>query len=213
MYLLCIGLSSLLFLPHGAFPKEVENGKNEVITCETPKEQGTFWFRMPDGAKFNFIAYVSATQNQHNNDKYSIDKNKNTLTIKNFNKTRDSGLYSCVSVNRNALRFGEVSRLHGPPDPTPTLKPITTAAKTTERTTTPCSNINEVKSPSDVLGLPCELHVLVPLVVGNGLLLLLLVITILYCNRIRTRRCPHHYKRRPRDRPAGHNALPNQHIF
>ncbi|KAG7229562.1 hypothetical protein INR49_012577 [Caranx melampygus] len=48
----------------------------------------------------------------------------------------------------------------------------------------------------------CSTAILGPLAGGCGLLLLLLIITTVYCNHTRTRRCPHHYKRKPRTAPA-----------
>ncbi|KAM6980665.1 T-cell surface glycoprotein CD8 alpha chain [Aplochiton taeniatus] len=86
---------------------------------------------------------------------------KNTLIINPFNKEKDSGAYSCASLNNNMLYFGEVTRLHA--------KPVAKEA--------------------------CDPRMWGPLASGCGLLFLLLIVTICYCNRIRTRRCPHHYKR------------------
>ncbi|KAK6321000.1 hypothetical protein J4Q44_G00079760 [Coregonus suidteri] len=41
----------------------------------------------------------------------------------------------------------------------------------------------------------CDLIVWAPLAAGCGFLFLLLIITVCHCNRIRTKRCPHHYKK------------------
>ncbi|KAK1788437.1 hypothetical protein P4O66_016869, partial [Electrophorus voltai] len=197
-----------------AFPKEVKNGQNEQITCNTRQEQGAFWFRVQDDAKFQFIAYLSSTSKKIESDKFRAHQSRDTLTLQRFDKANDSGLYSCVSVNRNKLHFGQAVRLYGEPDPAPTFKPITTVAEPTGLTTTPCvGNSHEVKKSEKAFSVGCEFHILVPLAAGCGLLLILLIITILYCNRLRTRWCPHHCKRRPRNRPAGHTPLPNQHVF
>ncbi|KAK3555091.1 hypothetical protein QTP86_008037 [Hemibagrus guttatus] len=90
----------------------------------------------------------------------AADKNKFTvkeksLELKHFQQETDSGYYSCVSINNNALDFSSTFKLRG----------------------------EKGKKPEkiDVL-LGCELHIFIPLVAGCGFLLLLLIITIVYCN-------------------------------
>lgn len=135
------------------------------------------------------------------------------LTIKNFDKKKDSGVYTCAAMNNNMLRFGTHTTINGKPDPTtqpPKKAPAPTKAMSDIVATTKTQCACNKKDPKAFL--KCETWILSSLASGCGLLLLILVITILYCNRIRTRRCPHHYKRHPQNRSTGHAKLPNSHF-
>ncbi|KAF1391335.1 hypothetical protein PFLUV_G00041050 [Perca fluviatilis] len=125
---------------------------------------------------------------------------QNILTLKSFNKTQDSGAYSCASLKGSVLHFGVTTRLVGEkaevavveaPQATTTEQNLCTTAATCV-----CNNINEQGETSPQMF--CTPIILGPLAGGCGLLLLLLIITTVYCNHIRTRRCPHHHKRKRR---------------
>ncbi|XP_027008422.2 T-cell surface glycoprotein CD8 alpha chain [Tachysurus fulvidraco] len=174
-----------------------------------------FWFRMKENG-FEYIGLFSKSKKKGtaaNENKFTISEK--CLQLNSFESVKDSGTYSSVSINNNELLFTCTTKLRGETVPT-TIKPKipTTPKQALVATPTPAlkcpNNPRENKTPVtiDVL-LGCEQHIFIPLAAGCGFLLLLLVITIVYCNRIRTRRCPHHYKRRPRSRPAGHKTLPN----
>ncbi|GAA6106550.1 T-cell surface glycoprotein CD8 alpha chain [Tachysurus ichikawai] len=149
----------------------------------------------------------------------AADENKftlheNFLQLNTFESVKDSGTYSCVFLNKNELHFTCTTKLRGETVPT-TIKPKIPTTPKQALVATPTAPLKCQKNPRentpvtiDVL-LGCEQHIFIPLAAGCGFLLLLLLITIVYCNRVRTRRCPHHYKRRPRSRPAGHKTLPN----
>ncbi|MEQ2250977.1 hypothetical protein ILYODFUR_006374 [Ilyodon furcidens] len=147
---------------------------------------------------------------------FSLKKLNNdfVLTVKSFNKTNDNGMYSCASlVKGNELKFGPVTT-HRVPEKT--IKPIPTSKAnevptTSQTSTTPrsclCPDRNNLGS-----SMSCAPIILGPLAGGCGLLLLLLIITILYCNKIRTRRCPHHHKRKMRMMAPEKQMITNRHI-
>ncbi|XP_028301652.1 T-cell surface glycoprotein CD8 alpha chain [Gouania willdenowi] len=182
----------------------VVEGEPVEIKCNSGQGSVIVWFRVLDSSGMEFLAsylYSGALKtpspsfSEIFNSKTS---NQNKLNLNAFNKKRDSGIYSCGSlIKGNELKFGEVTRLIEA-QKTPKTESTTKAAlELTDKpkpfvTSAPCMCTD---TGSSVTFLSCDLRVLIPLVSGCGFLLLLLVITILYCNRIRTRRCPHHYKR------------------
>ncbi|KAK3524268.1 hypothetical protein QTP70_025855 [Hemibagrus guttatus] len=180
----------------------LNENESKTIYCTGEHSGSVFWLRMK-GNGFEYIGTYSKSKKTGT----AADKNKFTvkeksLELKHFQQETDSGYYSCVSINNNALDFSSTFKLRGEKvvSVQPTSKPkITTVQPVTSRTTAAVTcpqNAKGGKKPEkiDVL-LGCELHIFIPLVAGCGFLLLLLIITIVYCNRIRTRRCPHHYKR------------------
>ncbi|XP_023145045.1 T-cell surface glycoprotein CD8 alpha chain isoform X2 [Amphiprion ocellaris] len=189
--------------------KEVKEGESIDIECEPlpPTSSMIIWFRALDNFGMEFIASFSASgfaKSKHSN--YSeifSDKSKSKQTLKAFKKSRDSGIYSCATLQGNELKFGKVTRLIGEeikkdtPEVLPTKPPNNQVA-----TTTACNcNKNKKTGAATPPPLSCSILILAPLAGGCGLLLLLLIITTVYCNRIRTRRCPHHYKRKLRVAP------------
>uniref|UniRef100_A0A3Q1KFE4 Uncharacterized protein n=1 Tax=Anabas testudineus TaxID=64144 RepID=A0A3Q1KFE4_ANATE len=172
-------------------------GGNIEIFCNPP-EKGSIvtWFRVLEKSRIQFIASFSNTGMDKSSGpldpSFSYSKIRDQkLILKNFKKHEDSGVYSCASLKSNELKFGEVTRLVGVTEPAPRA----TSAKPKLFTARPCVCNNQ--SAGDVNPrLHCSLLMLAPLAGACGLLLLLLIITILYCNKMRTRRCPHHYKKR-----------------
>ncbi|XP_057215933.1 T-cell surface glycoprotein CD8 alpha chain isoform X2 [Triplophysa rosa] len=167
-----------------------------------------FWFRIKgDGPEFLFSSKNKDTKTDVDK-KYKVVPSGDMvhLVILSFNKKTDSGVYACAAMNNNKLIFGKHTTVNGEPDPTtpPKITPAPTKSKPAIATTQCACKKTEPKAV-----LNCETWIFSSLAAGCGLLLLLLVITILYCNRLRTRRCPHHYKRQPQNRPAGHAKLPN----
>ncbi|NP_001187260.1 T-cell surface glycoprotein CD8 alpha chain precursor [Ictalurus punctatus] len=186
-----------------------------TITCDKNYPSTVFWLRLKEnGQGFEYIASYSKTKKSGKvaeGGNYKVAEK--TFDINSFETQKDSGTYSCVFINNNQLEFSSITKLRGETVPT-TIKP---KVQTTPMPTVPttkavvtCGQNSRGKKAEkiDVL-LGCELHIFIPLAAGCGFLLLLLLITILYCNRIRTRRCPHHYKRQPRGRAPGHKTLPN----
>ncbi|XP_008407725.1 T-cell surface glycoprotein CD8 alpha chain isoform X2 [Poecilia reticulata] len=185
--------------------KTVEEGQSEKVKCTLPAK-GTivFWFRVVEDQGMEFIgSFANTGAEKATGPNYKknliVDKQSDdfVLTVKSFNKKSDSGMYTCaVLVSGNTLSFGQVTQLQGP-IATTTKPPVIQVSTTRQTTTTPTSchcNNKDKSGPS----LFCAPIILGPLAGGCGLLLLLLIISILYCNKIRTRRCPHHYKRKPR---------------
>ncbi|XP_042358185.1 T-cell surface glycoprotein CD8 alpha chain [Plectropomus leopardus] len=196
-----------------------KEGQSVEINCK-PQETGTMvvWFRVLDSSGMEFIASFSNNGVlkspkasfpdifRHSNSRPDI------LTLVSFNKARDAGVYNCASLFKGTeLKFGRPTRLLGVQVAVPAPQP-TAARKDPCTTATPCvCNINtkQIETSPQMF---CSLIILGPLAGGCGLLLLLLIITILYCNRIRTRRCPHHYKRKQRMAAPGNQKMTNRHI-
>ncbi|XP_038552330.1 T-cell surface glycoprotein CD8 alpha chain [Micropterus salmoides] len=185
----------------------IKEGDPVDISCK-PGEMGTMiiWFRVLDNSGMEFIASFSTSgMLKKSTDSFSnmfMDSKmkQNILTLKSFNKARDSGIYSCGLLHKGTeLKFGEVTRLVGVEVPAEATR--TTAKPSQCTSTTACVCNNDNKQGTTNPSLFCPSIILGPLAGGCGLLLLLLIITTLYCNKIRTRRCPHHHKRKPRAAP------------
>uniref|UniRef100_A0A667WKX2 Ig-like domain-containing protein n=1 Tax=Myripristis murdjan TaxID=586833 RepID=A0A667WKX2_9TELE len=157
----------------------ITKGSSVTITCK-PSAPGSLlmWFRAVDNKGLEFILTVNSKgEVKGRSDSISIFSEhkitENILELKSFEASRDSGMYSCASLNSNKLSFGPVTRLVGETVKATTRAPIVTT-QTTSTTTTACE-----KNPS----MSCNPIILGPLAGGCGLLLLLLIITICYCNR------------------------------
>lgn len=113
-------LSHLLEIGSGAGGESVvEEGQPVDITCK-PDETGTMlvWFRVLDTSNMEFIASFTNTGvpkvKSSNYESIFGEMKNNKLTLKSFNKARDSGAYSCAAlVAGNRLTFGPVTRLVG----------------------------------------------------------------------------------------------------
>ncbi|XP_026204999.1 LOW QUALITY PROTEIN: T-cell surface glycoprotein CD8 alpha chain [Anabas testudineus] len=203
----------------GAVEKRVNEGEEIEIFCNPP-EKGSIvtWFRVLEKSRIQFIASFSNTGMDKSSGpldpSFSYSKIRDQkLILKNFKKHEDSGVYSCASLKSNELKFGEVTRLVGAPDAVTEPAPRATSAKPKLFTARPCVCNNQSAGGGDVNPrLHCSLLMLAPLAGACGLLLLLLIITILYCNKMRTRRCPHHYKKRPRTTAPEKHMMTNRHI-
>ncbi|KAM7006836.1 T-cell surface glycoprotein CD8 alpha chain [Tautogolabrus adspersus] len=180
------------------------------IRCDTNGFSNTFvWFRVLDTpamefiASYNLIGDVKSAPSSLSSI-FSHKKSKQyILTLKSFNKARDSGVYGCACQKPQELKIASVTRLVGEKVKVSTEAPVDTTEPTPCTTATPCvCDFQTGKEETSPLML-CSPIILGPLVGSCGLLLLLLIITTLYCNKIRTRRCPHHYKRKPRAMPPG----------
>uniref|UniRef100_UPI003AAF9445 T-cell surface glycoprotein CD8 alpha chain n=1 Tax=Centroberyx gerrardi TaxID=166262 RepID=UPI003AAF9445 len=186
------------------------------IKC-VPSSRGSLviWFRVVDNKAMEYIASFSngfiKQQSSSYKSIFAEEKiSQDILLLKSFNKIRDSGIYSCASLTQNKLFFGEVTRLVGQvateAPPTTNTKPIPSTS--TKACVCTSQNKQGERNPSML----CNPIILGPLAGSCGLLLLLLIITICYYNRIRTRGCPHHYKRKPRTTAPGKQAMANRHV-
>ncbi|XP_073323665.1 T-cell surface glycoprotein CD8 alpha chain isoform X2 [Pagrus major] len=183
----------------------VNEGQQVDIRCRPP-EPGSMiiWFRVLDKSGMEFIGSFSNTGVKKPNTKpptsiFTFTKiAQDYLTLKSFKEADDSGIYSCASLHKGTeLRFGTVTRLVVEKAAQPTSTPIDNEqSRCTDAP--PCNCINSSGKAETGLSMFCTPIILGPLVGGCGLLLLLLIITTVYCNKIRTKRCPHHYKRKPR---------------
>ncbi|XP_077104210.1 T-cell surface glycoprotein CD8 alpha chain [Siphateles boraxobius] len=216
MYQIYIGLCVSLSLFYGVSAEIYKEGAKVRVDCN-PKQSGTmtFWLRINSkGADFLFsVKQDTIKENALKTEKYNvkIDKGKAHLDIKSFEKKTDSGVYICANMNNNKLFFGEQTEIQGEPDPTtqPPPKETKPISVTTQSTTISQCFCKKAEQKPRII---CEIWILSSLASGCALLLILLIATILYCNRLRTRRCPHHYKRQAQPRHAGHAKLPNNHF-
>ncbi|KAM6927928.1 T-cell surface glycoprotein CD8 alpha chain [Xenentodon cancila] len=182
------------------------------------------WFRVSDKSGMEFIGSFSNFGHQK-----SIQPNYSSiytdrviskifhLKLKAFSKDRDSGLYSCASLYKGIeLKFGAVTRLRGEEQTemrAPPTRAATRAPSTTTTAAPKCACEGGQNKPGDRRSsMFCAPIILGPLAGGCGLLFLLLFITIIYCNRIRTRRCPHHYKRKQRMVPPEKQMMTNRYV-
>ncbi|XP_015240793.1 PREDICTED: T-cell surface glycoprotein CD8 alpha chain isoform X1 [Cyprinodon variegatus] len=211
----------LLLYPKIPSAVEVEEDQSQEIKCSPPNEGSItikFLFRVLDKSGMEFIGSFSKTGvikekgASYNSLSVKYSEPSFIFTVKNFNKEKDSGIYSCASlVGGNNLQFGDVTTLKGKHKATmkpPEIQaPAATQASTTRRS---CDCTIRVNSADHSLF--CAPIILGPLAGACGLLLLLLIVTFLYCNRIRTRRCPHHYKRKLRTMAPEKETITNRYI-
>ncbi|XP_035518531.1 T-cell surface glycoprotein CD8 alpha chain [Morone saxatilis] len=196
--------------------KATPEGQLVEIHCQ-PKTTGSMivWFRVLDKTGMEFIGSFSNTgivKSSPLSPIFSFSKIiQKILILQSFNKSRDSGIYSCASLYKgNELSFGKVTRLFGEKAPQGALVPTSKPTLCTTAAIPPCV-CNKKKEEKTNPDMYCPLIILGPLAGGCGLLLLLLIITTLYCNKIRTRRCPHHYKRKPQTMAPGKQMMTNRH--
>ncbi|XP_062313416.1 T-cell surface glycoprotein CD8 alpha chain isoform X2 [Osmerus eperlanus] len=200
------------------FGTVTEDGSSVDITCEPPISGSMiFWFRVTDNVAMEFITTMAPDGSMKapiNEDIFKKPTMKNKLMLKSFKKERDSGSYGCMSINRNELMFGEVTLLAGPeaPKTTTTTKAPAKTAQSIQSTTPKSCACNSDKVGKKNSGLSCDPLMWGPLAGGCGLLVLLLIVTICYCNRIRTRRCPHHYKRQKQTAQGKQHAMATRHV-
>uniref|UniRef100_UPI0037E75A8F T-cell surface glycoprotein CD8 alpha chain n=1 Tax=Semicossyphus pulcher TaxID=241346 RepID=UPI0037E75A8F len=187
--------------------ENIKDGQRVEIKCN-PTEKGTtvIWFRVLSSPGIEFIASFDFKGAPKTSLAPIFSHEKSAqfiLILKSFNKDRDSGFYSCVSQKSSEVKFGQVTQLAGEKVEVATKAPLRTTTATPCTTAAPCVCGHNIEQGETSLLLLCSPVILGPLVGGCGFLLLLLVVTTLYCNKIRTRRCPHHYNRKPRAMPLG----------
>ncbi|XP_069568545.1 T-cell surface glycoprotein CD8 alpha chain isoform X1 [Brachyistius frenatus] len=200
----------------------VRKGAQVEITCEAkPRGNMVIWFRALDTSTMEFIASFSTNgikKSSNSNFLNIFDDSKmtrNILTLKSFDASTDSGVYICASLYKgNELQFGNVTRLRGEKTKVPTEAPrIHTTKENLSVTPAPC-NCKDQRNRAEAAPLPlfCTPIILGPLAGGCGLLLLILLFTILYCNQMRTRRCPHHHKRKPQMQDPEKLKMTSRHV-
>lgn len=86
------------------------------IKCDPKQGQNiVIWYRMLDTSRMEFIgSYTNSIKKTNLSSRFSDSKIvSNTITLKSFNKTEDSGTYTCAAFKNNRLIFGQVTRLQG----------------------------------------------------------------------------------------------------
>lgn len=196
--------------------REVIEGTDVDITCQITDSPApsSVWFRVLDRSGMEYIASVSSMRTEVKKEgpvfssRFRASTKPHTLTLRGFSGAADTGVYSCASLGKD-IKFGPVTRLTAvsAAKPAPPSTKIPTA-ETPPPSPAPCVCPTE---PAAVAQMQCSVLILAPLAGGCGLLLLLLLCTVLYCNSVRTRRCPHHYKRKPRMVAPGKLLMTNAH--
>ncbi|KAI4901498.1 hypothetical protein NFI96_012299 [Prochilodus magdalenae] len=209
MLIFCPGLLLLSVLFNGACSQELKDGEDKDISCKLSQAgQTVWWFRLVNNTQLEFIASFSSTgdlklKGLDGKFDYQKMKSSTTLTLKSFNKASDSGSYSCATINSNRLFFGSVTNLRGTPEPKPETKvvPRTTAAPAhiTAKTTVSCEQKTQEKKSLSEASMGCQLVILIPLAAGCGVLLILLIVTSVYCNIIQHNCLPLHQVSEPGD--------------
>ncbi|XP_053723492.1 T-cell surface glycoprotein CD8 alpha chain isoform X1 [Synchiropus splendidus] len=112
-------------------------------------------------------------------------------------QSRQRPLHLRLSEEQSSELWSEKIVNRPPPTTVPSkINPPATKARPCTCPTLP----KQVETSSRTI---CEPFILGGLAGGCGLLLLLLIVVIVYCNHTRTRRCPHHYRKRPQMKPPG----------
>lgn len=206
--------------PEAGGAQKPQEGHLVEIKC-IPSEKSSFviWFRVLDTSGMEFIGSFTANgmvKSTYISSRFTYTKiDQHIISLKKFNSVFDSGTYSCASFKNNELHFGEVTRLTGEKAETKTTAPPTITDKPNQPPVCDCKGKTKQNYKHAVETGPrteCSLIILGPLAGSCGLLLLLLIIISVYCNQIRTRRCPHHYKRKPRMAAPGKQMMANRHV-
>ncbi|KAL3977935.1 adducin [Sarotherodon galilaeus] len=202
--------------------QRVKEGKKIDIDCKPKDTTGAsmiVWFRVL--SNYNHMEFIGSFSTSGikkalgTNFSELYTHTNYRLSLKSFKKN-DAGLYGCASlIQGNTLVFGDVTRISAEKTVVKTEAPptCTTTQSVPKIPTCTCEGkkggVSEWEYSSAIT---CSPIILGALAGGSGLFLLLLIVTILYCNRIRTRRCPHHHKRRPRTAPPAKEAMPERYV-
>lgn len=110
-------------IPSAADVQSLDEGQDVKINCQPSMEKATivFWFRVVNNSRMELIgSFAPGGQikirgpNYENNLLVTKSGTAFLLTLKSFNKRKDSGTYTCASlVKGNELSFGLVTVLQG----------------------------------------------------------------------------------------------------
>ncbi|XP_046723011.1 T-cell surface glycoprotein CD8 alpha chain isoform X2 [Silurus meridionalis] len=117
--------------------KVLKEDEAATITISDREPPGSilFWIRLREnGQGFEHIgAYSKRSPKVEDEERFELTEKG--LKVKHFDRLKDSGTYSCVSINNNKLQFDCVTKLRGEQVPT-TSKPKETPRIQTEAMTT-----------------------------------------------------------------------------
>uniref|UniRef100_A0AAY4AC67 Immunoglobulin domain-containing protein n=1 Tax=Denticeps clupeoides TaxID=299321 RepID=A0AAY4AC67_9TELE len=172
----------------------VSEGSDVEISCDKDIASLLHWFRVTDAGGVEFLLSFKGDEVKVQSLPSNIEPKGGgrSLVVRDFRRRRDGGSYTCTRINNNQLEFGRVTVLEPPP-----VQTICTTRPTTVKTVAapPCEFPDKKGSFSSVSYGRCEIHIFSSLVAASGLLLMVLIATIIYCSKMRTRRCPHHYRK------------------
>ncbi|XP_063331073.1 T-cell surface glycoprotein CD8 alpha chain [Pelmatolapia mariae] len=219
LLILVIVVSCQKFTPGAAKDQIAKEGQKVEIYCKPEHTTGAsmvVWFRVLSNFRMEFIGSFSTsgipkTVTANFNELYTYANDR--LTLRSFKKT-DTGQYGCATLYQGTkMDFGDVTQISAEKTVVKTEAPPTcTTTQSVPKITTCACEGKKGGEWEYSSAITCSPIMLGALAGGCGLFLLLLIITILYCNRIRTRRCPHHHKRRPRTAPPAKEAMPGRYV-
>ncbi|XP_052537386.1 T-cell surface glycoprotein CD8 alpha chain-like isoform X6 [Tympanuchus pallidicinctus] len=200
--------------------KHPQEGQRLELEClPYNKDSGVSWIRQDKDGKLHFIVYISVLSrttypgSKTTSSQFEGSKQENSfrLVVKNF-KAQDQGTYFCFSNINQELHFSSGQ---------PAFFPVTTtSAPTTPATTNQSSQITKKDicmqssdpetSNKNMLNFYCEIYIWAPLAGACLVLLVVLVVTIVLCQKTRRRRC--RCKRPPNGKPGAKPSVPTRHI-
>eukprot|EP00075_Anas_platyrhynchos_P022832 XP_027312085.1 T-cell surface glycoprotein CD8 alpha chain-like [Anas platyrhynchos] len=181
------GIGILGHLFHGERPLELE--------CTNSQDSGVTWIRQDKAGTLHFIVYISALSkptfkgSQATSLRFEASKSGKSywLTVKSF-ETQDEGTYFCTINYNHTLYFSSGLPAFFPVTttvaPVKTVPPTTQGSQVTKRDVCLQSHESETSKEKE-LNFFCEIFIWVPLTGACLLVLLILVITVVLCQKTR----------------------------
>ncbi|XP_034757765.2 T-cell surface glycoprotein CD8 alpha chain-like [Acipenser ruthenus] len=196
----------------------VTEGKSVTVKCFSTKsslDSGVYWFQQTEGRDAKFLVFTSSigTERNKKDNRFKSSRSGQGYSLTFTFKKDDAGIYYCFQVSNNNMEFGTSTKISVKKAPQPATTTKAPANATTQPATArnpPCTCPARGK-PRDTR-LTCDVFIWAPLSGAAGLLLVILVITIIMCSKVRTRRCPHHYKKRPLKDRSGRPSVPDRYV-
>nr|XP_038034693.1 T-cell surface glycoprotein CD8 alpha chain-like [Anas platyrhynchos]XP_038034695.1 T-cell surface glycoprotein CD8 alpha chain-like [Anas platyrhynchos] len=172
-----------------------QSGKSLQLECESSVDSGISWIRQDKSGTLHFIVYISALSkptfkgSQATSLRFEASRSGKSyrLMVKSF-EAQDEGTYFCT-VNYNQLLFFSSGLCAFFPvtttaAPIKTVPPTTPGSQVTKRDI--CLQSHEAETSKEKeLNFFCEIFIWVPLTGACLLVLLILVVTIVLCQKTR----------------------------
>ncbi|XP_041096651.1 T-cell surface glycoprotein CD8 alpha chain-like [Polyodon spathula] len=193
-------------------------GETVTVVCYSTKsalDNGVYWFQQTERGDANFLVFTANTgheRNKKDNRFHSARSGRGYRLTFNLKK-EDAGIYYCFQTSNSNIEFGTSTKISvkQPPQAAPTTQAAAntpTQAATTRKPLCTCP----ARGVQRDTRLSCDVFIWAPLCGAAGLLLLILIVTIIMCSKVRTRRCPHHYKKRPQKDMSGRPSVPDRYV-